>query len=265
MIGLLGNMKFLRAALVFALFAASSQSADAEILEAWKRDSDSATPPAAPQQLQIDQKVIAAGFQDSPSAEADSPVVARLPVENHRLLAPPTRAQTAAPAEGRPVASAQASDFGLPKMESFATAAAGLAIVVGLFLVCMWMLRRGGLKPTTPLPSEAIAVLGRVPLAAQNFAHLLQVGNKLVLVAITPEGVSPITEVTDPAEVQRLIGLCLRNHKQSTTAEFHNVLDQLSKEPATGFLGNEVAGSEVAGNEVAGNKVATSYASQGRS
>jgi len=258
MIGLLGNMKFLRAVLVLALFAADSQLANAAgetpPILSFNRAAQPAAPPAAPQQLQIDQKVVRAGFQDSPTAEADSPV------ENHRLLAPPTRAQIAAPAQGRPVASEKASAFGLPKMESFATAAAGLAIVVGLFLVCMWMLRRGGLKPTTPLPSEAIAVLGRVPLAAQNFAHLLQVGNKLVLVAITPEGVSPITEVTDPAEVQRLIGLCLRNHKQSTTAEFHHVLDQLSKEPASGFLG-----SEVAGNEVAGNKVAASYASQGRS
>jgi flagellar biogenesis protein FliO len=129
----------------------------------------------------------------------------------------------------------------MPKIESFATAAAGLAIVVGLFLVCMWLLRRSGPRPTSPLPSDAVTVLGRLPLAARNFAHLLQVGNKLVLVAITPDGVAPITEVTDPAEVQRLLGLCLRNQKQSTTAEFHDVLQQLAKEPAEGFLGNEAS------------------------
>jgi len=103
----------------------------------------------------------------------------------------------------------------------------------------MWLMRRSGPKPTTPLPKEAVAVLGRVPLAARNFAHLIQVGNKLVLVAITPDGVTPITEVTDPAEVDRLLGMCLRNHKQSSTAEFHNVLQQLANEPAKGFLGNE--------------------------
>ena len=90
-----------------------------------------------------------------------------------------------------------------------------------------------------PLPKEAVAVLGRVPLTAQNFAHLLQVGNKLVLVALTPEGASPITEVTDPAEVDRLLTLCMRNNKHSTTAEFQNVLKQMANEPATGFLGNE--------------------------
>jgi len=55
----------------------------------------------------------------------------------------------------------------MPKIESFATASSGLAIVVGLFLVCMWLFRRSGPKPTSPLPSEAVAILGRVPLASR--------------------------------------------------------------------------------------------------
>lgn len=131
--------------------------------------------------------------------------------------------------------------FALPKIESFTTAGAGLAMVVGLYLVCMWLLRKSGPQPSSPLPQEAVAVLGRVPLAARNFAHLLQVGHKLVLVAITPEGVSPITEITEPTEVQRLLGLCLQTKKHSTSAEFHDVLKHLTKEPAKGFLGNEVA------------------------
>jgi flagellar biogenesis protein FliO len=155
---------------------------------------------------------------------------------------------------GRSPAKRQSPKLALPPMESFTTAGAGLAIVVGLFLVCAWMMRRAGPKPTTPLPSEAVAVLGRVPLAARNFAHLLQVGNKLVLVAITPDGVAPITEITDPIEVQRMLGLCVGNRKQSTSAEFHDVLEQLAKEPASGFLGSEVLG----------NQAAASYASKRR-
>jgi flagellar biogenesis protein FliO len=127
----------------------------------------------------------------------------------------------------------------MPQIESFTTAGAGLAMVVGLFLVCMWLLRKSGPTPTSPLPGEAFVVLGRIPLAARNFAHLLQVGNKLVLVAITPDGVAPITEVTEPNEVQRLLGLCHRNPKQSTSAEFHEVLSRLAKEPAQGFLGSQ--------------------------
>jgi len=129
--------------------------------------------------------------------------------------------------------------FKLPQIDSLATAGTGLAIVVGLFLLCMALVRRGGPKPTSPLPRDVVAVLGRVPLAARNFAQLLQIGNKLVLVAVSPEGVSPISEVTDPQEVGRILGLCQRGQKGSSAAEFQEVLERLAAEPAKGFLGGE--------------------------
>lgn len=125
------------------------------------------------------------------------------------------------------------------KLDGLSTAGAGLAIVVGLFLVCMWMVRRTGPKPTGMLPSEAFAVLGRAPLNAGSFAQLLRVGNKLVLVAVTSDGAQPLTEVTDPDEVDRLTGLCHGSRPGGHSAEFQQVLAQLSREPARGFLGRE--------------------------
>ena len=116
----------------------------------------------------------------------------------------------------------------LPQMESMTTAGAGLAIVVGLFLLCAWLFRKSGPKPTTPLPKDAVAVLGRVPLASNHFAHLLKLGNKLVLVSVSPESVTTLAEVSEPTEVQNLLALCMRNHQHSTTAEFHQVLEQLA-------------------------------------
>ncbi len=248
---LLNSLKLLCAALVCALWVAGSPGAFAQV--SWKRGEALAKPPAfsqepRSQEARGDQGVVPVAFlNDAPPAEASSPGDAR-------LLRAPSREQIASPGNGHPAAVSRKAPFAMPKIDSFATAASGLAIVVGLFLVCMWMLRRAGPKPTSPLPSDAVAVLGRVPLAARNFAHLLQVGNKLVLVAITPDGVAPITEITDPLEVQRMLGLCLRNGKQSTTAEFHEVLEKLSKEPASGFLENEVLG----------NQAAAAYSSQGR-
>ncbi len=231
---LLNSLKFLRAALACAIFATAFQGAYAQV--SWKRGEPLAKPPVFSSQAEVVQKVLPVAFQEAPPAEASSP-------GDSRLLRAPSREQIASPGNGRTAIASRKTPFAMPKIDSFATAASGLAIVVGLFLVCMWLLRRAGPKPTSPLPSDAVAVLGRVPLAARNFAHLLQVGNKLVLVAITPEGVAPITEITDPLEVQRMLGLCLRNGKQSTTAEFQDVLEQLSKEPASGFLGNQASAS----------------------
>jgi flagellar biogenesis protein FliO len=115
----------------------------------------------------------------------------------------------------------------------------GLAIVVGAFLIFAWALRRGGRTAGRGnLPADVVSVIGRVPLAARQFAELLRVGNKLVLVSLTPNGAQPISEVTDPAEVDRLLGLCQQNNPHSTTKAFEQVFRQLSTEAApSGFLG----------------------------
>jgi flagellar protein FliO/FliZ len=128
------------------------------------------------------------------------------------------------------------------RFDSLTTAGAGLAIVVGLFFVCMWLLRRSsGAKHGGVLPNEAFAVLGRAPLTPQSFAQLLRVGNKLVLVAISADGIQPLTEVIDPLEVDRLTGVCASGRGHGPAAEFQQVLAQLAREPARGFLGAEAA------------------------
>lgn len=128
------------------------------------------------------------------------------------------------------------------KFESLTTAGAGLAVVVGLFFVCMWLLRRGsGGKQSGMLPNDAFAVLGRAPLTPQSFAQLLRVGNKLVLVAVSADGIHPLTEVIDPLEVDRLTAVCSSGKGHGPAAEFQQVLAQLAREPARGFLGAEAA------------------------
>jgi flagellar biogenesis protein FliO len=118
------------------------------------------------------------------------------------------------------------------------TVVSALGIVIGGFLIFAWLLRRGSRRGGALLPTEVVSVLGRVPLAGRQFAELLRVGNKLVLVSLTPGGAEPITEVTDPAEVDRLVGLCQQDNPHSTTKAFEHVFRQLSRESAPGgFLG----------------------------
>jgi flagellar biogenesis protein FliO len=136
------------------------------------------------------------------------------------------------------------ADFGLPA-ESMFKIGTGLAIVIGAFLLFAWAIRRGGRAAGRgSLPTDVVSVLGRVPLAARQFAELLRVGNKLVLVSITPTGAQTLTEVTDPAEVDRLVGLCQQNNPHSTTKAFEQVFRQLSNESApSGFLGGDAVPS----------------------
>jgi flagellar biogenesis protein FliO len=126
-----------------------------------------------------------------------------------------------------------------PQWESLGTTVLALGVVLGFFLVCAWLLRRGTRKTSVGLPREVVSVLGRVPLAARNVAQLLRVGNKLVLISLTPAGAETLTEVTDPSEVDRLVGLCYQSDPRSTTKAFEQVFRQMSIEPVQDdFLGN---------------------------
>ncbi len=131
-------------------------------------------------------------------------------------------------------------EFGLP-LNTVYTVVWALAIVIGAFLLCAYLLQRGARVAVPTLPAGAVSVLGRVPLAARQFADLLHVGNKLVLMTLSPSGAETLTEVTDPVEVDRIVGLCQQSDPHSTTKAFEQVFQQLSREPApSGFLGGDV-------------------------
>jgi flagellar biogenesis protein FliO len=161
-----------------------------------------------------------------------------------RRLAPPsTHDEGPGTAEGHAsLSTRRLADFGMP-LQSIYTVFTALAIVLGVFLLFAWAIRRGGKNSIArrgSLPSEVVNVLGRVPLAARQFAQLLRVGNKLVLVALTPDGPTTLTEVTDPAEVDRLVGLCQQSDSKSSTKTFEHVFQQFTTEPVSGgFLGSE--------------------------
>ncbi len=160
------------------------------------------------------------------------------PPKDSRRLAPISRADLLPSVPGdKPGTSLL--PFQLPQFGSLGTAGAGLVLVIGLFLLCATLMRRGGPSPISPLPRDAVAMLGRIPLAPKQFAHLLQVGNKLVLISISGDRTDTITEVTEPAEVERLLSLCMKGNKQSSSVEFQRMLQQMAKEPTRGFLGKE--------------------------
>lgn len=180
-----------------------------------------------------------------PPLTEDIPRTATLPlvVDENRRLAPRSSNGQETSQSGTNHSRAVTLPFSFSKLQSLSSAGAGLAIVVGLFLVTMVLLRRGGGKATGGLPTEAFAVLGRTSLTPTNSAHLLRIGSKLVLVAVSADGAHPLTEVTDPLEVDRISGLCASSKGYGPAAEFHQVLAQLAREPARGFLGAEASSS----------------------
>ena len=137
-------------------------------------------------------------------------------------LAPPGRAGQ----QGKDAAKAKP---GLD-VSSLITVGSSLAVVLGLFFVVAWVIRRTAPGNCPVLPNEVFEVLGRAPLAARQQAHLVRLGAKLVLLSISPGGVEALSEVTDPDEVNRLAGLCQRARPDSTTTAFRQVFQRFTKE-----------------------------------
>jgi flagellar protein FliO/FliZ len=101
---------------------------------------------------------------------------------------------------------------------SILTLVGSLALVLGVFLGLAWAFRRMMPPGAGPLPPEVFEVLGRAPLANRQQAHLLRCGNKLLLVSAGAAGVSPLAEITDTAEVDRLTNLCQQSRPAAATA-----------------------------------------------
>jgi flagellar biogenesis protein FliO len=111
------------------------------------------------------------------------------------------------------------------------TTLGSLAIVLGLFGAVALALRRSMPKASQRLPSEVVEVLGQTPLGHRQQAQLIRLGKKLLLLSVAPTGTETLAEVTDAAEVDRLLSLC-RDPSGGATPSFRDVLQQFRGRPA---------------------------------
>jgi len=82
--------------------------------------------------------------------------------------------------------------------------AVALAVVVALILCLRYALRRLGRAGVLKARTGAIDVLAQRSLSAKHQLYLVRMGERLVLVGASPEGLSTLCEVTDPEEIARL-------------------------------------------------------------
>lgn len=111
-------------------------------------------------------------------------------------------------------------------LSSIITVGSSLAIVLGLFFTMAWFMRRSLPKGNNRLPEGIVEVLGRTNLGGKQPVQLVRCGNKLVLLATSQAGMTPLTEITDPMEVDRLAGLCQQSNPFSATQAFSQMLSQ---------------------------------------
>ena len=137
-----------------------------------------------------------------------------------------------------PRSNAATGKKGLPMTSStnqaLTTVVSGLAIVIGLFLVFVWLTKRAAPKSMLALPGEVVEVLGRAPLNSKQQMQLVRLGNRLLLLAMSTDSAETLAEISDPDEVERLTAICRQNAPGSVTDTFRQVLAELGNTPARG-------------------------------
>ncbi len=117
-----------------------------------------------------------------------------------------------------------------------ASIAASLFVVIGLFLVFAWVGKKNMKPGTGRLSKEIIQVLGKSQLSGKQQLELVRVGQKLLLLCVTPHSVETLTEITEPTEVERLLAIVRQDSPGSMSTTFQEVLTQMGHKPARGFL-----------------------------
>jgi|GEM_PF-4014997 len=112
---------------------------------------------------------------------------------------------------------------------------AGLGLVITLFLVLAWTLKKASPKLVgVHLSDEIIQMLGRKHLFAKQYLQLIRVGGKILVVVITPDGAETLSEITDPYEIDRLAGLCEAQSPRSNTKAFREAFNEMSTKSTRG-------------------------------
>ncbi|WP_158545519.1 FliO/MopB family protein [Bremerella cremea] len=117
-----------------------------------------------------------------------------------------------------------------------ASIAASLFVVIGLFLVFAWVGKKNMKPGSGRLSKEIIQVLGKSQLSGKQQLELVRVGQKLLLLCVTPHSVETLTEITEPTEVERLLAIVRQDSPGSMSSSFQEVLSQMGHKPARGFL-----------------------------
>lgn len=107
-----------------------------------------------------------------------------------------------------------------------ATTFSALAVVLGIFLIFAWMMKRASGKGAAGLPNELVEILGQIPLNGRQRLCVVRFGRKLVLACVSIDGAETLAELTDPEEVEELLAVWRRTSPASASYAFRKVFAQ---------------------------------------
>lgn len=100
------------------------------------------------------------------------------------------------------------------------TSLGGFLAVLALVLLSAKLLRKSLPAAQKGLPPEVIKILGRKPLDYRHTIHLVRCGSRLLVLGSSQEGLTTLSEITDPVEIDYLAGMCESRESPSLAQGF---------------------------------------------
>jgi flagellar biogenesis protein FliO len=91
-----------------------------------------------------------------------------------------------------------------------------LVIVVVLIVVVAKLLKKRESSLGGAFAGEVFDMLGRMVIDARNSISLVRVGDKIIVIGLSPTGMNALSEITDRAEVERLTNLSRASSSEPT-------------------------------------------------
>ncbi|MCA9244729.1 MAG: flagellar biosynthetic protein FliO, partial [Phycisphaerales bacterium] len=109
-----------------------------------------------------------------------------------------------------------------------------LVAVIGLIVLLAWGYRAvangRGVGLTVGGRAGLIEVVSRTSLSSRHTACLVRIGQRLVLVGVSADRVTPLDVISDPDAVATLLGQAQRDKADSATRQFQENLRAQSRE-----------------------------------
>ena len=142
---------------------------------------------------------------------------------------PADTATTAGSVEDQPVLAPKPKDAGtLPRMpggfDGMLNVIGSLTIVIALVALIVWGLKRFAPRAVRMYSSESLRVLSRTFVGPKQMVCLLKAPGRLLIVGSTQQTVTLLSEITDPAEIERIAGLYESTSPKGASAAFREII-----------------------------------------
>jgi flagellar biogenesis protein FliO len=106
------------------------------------------------------------------------------------------------------------------------TTLGGLLAVLAMVFLTAKIVKRSVPAAQKTLPPEVVQVLGRKALDYRHTVHLVRFGSRLLMIGISQEGMTTLSEITDQVEIDYLAGLCKPSEAASVAHSFNQLFQR---------------------------------------